>query len=155
MPYDGSAKIPFVAYHPDAIPAGTVIDQALGCVDFLPTFLRLMGVETLGTEEGRDASALFAGNAPAGWKDITFMRGTHNWICALTNRHKLVYPMRGEPWLFDVEKDPDELTNFFGDPGYSKVVKNLTAELTAYCKEYNDPRLEEPNVKAAMEAAAG
>ena len=59
VPYEGSAKIPFVIYSP-ARSAGTVIDQALSCVDFLPTILGLMGVPSAGREEGRDASALLS-----------------------------------------------------------------------------------------------
>ncbi|MFH1717188.1 MAG: sulfatase-like hydrolase/transferase, partial [Planctomycetota bacterium] len=59
VPYEGSAKVPFIMYYPAKIKAGTVVNQVLGCVDFLPTVLGLMGVETPGREDGRNASALF------------------------------------------------------------------------------------------------
>ena len=48
-------------YYPKRVPAGTVIGEALSCVDFLPTIATIMGFETAGEEEGRDASALFLG----------------------------------------------------------------------------------------------
>ncbi|UCE50564.1 MAG: sulfatase-like hydrolase/transferase, partial [Phycisphaerales bacterium] len=143
VPYEGSAKIPFVIYYPKKIKGGTVVNHVLTCVDFLPTVLSLMGVETTGLEQGRDASALFAGNVPSGWKDIGFMRGTHDWLCAVTPEYKIVYSQKDVPWLFDLKKDPDELANFFDDPQYRDVVKNLTTELIAYCKRYDDPRLED------------
>ncbi|MHC4168200.1 MAG: sulfatase family protein [Planctomycetota bacterium] len=155
VPYEASAKIPFVMYYPRKIKAGTVINQVLTCVDFLPTVLSLMGVETAGLEQGRDASALFAGKTPSDWKDIGFMRGTNDWLCAMTQDHKIVYSQRDVPWLFDLKKDPDELTNFFRDPQYRSVVKNLTAELIAYCKRYDDPRLEDRKMGPQMQRAAG
>ena len=139
--YEGSAKIPFVMFYPNKIKAGTVVNQALSCVDFLPTIISLMGLETAGREEGRDASALFTGNVPADWKDVAFLRGTskRGWLAAVTDDYKLVYSPQDRPWLFDLNKDPDELTNFFDDPDYRDVVKRLTGELIRYCKEHNDP----------------
>jgi arylsulfatase A-like enzyme len=154
-PYEGSAKIPFVMYYPKKIKGGSVINQVLTCVDFLPTVLSLMGVKTAGLEQGRDASALFAGVVPSGWKDIGFMRGTHDWLCAVTQNHKIVYSQKDVPWLFDLKEDPDELTNLFRDPQYNDIVKNLTAELIAYCKRYDDPRLEDRKIGPEMKKAAG
>ena len=57
----------------------------------LPTVLSLMGCPTAGEEEGRDASGLFTGATPAGWKDVAFMRSTARgprggWLAAVTRR---------------------------------------------------------------------
>jgi arylsulfatase A-like enzyme len=155
VPYEASAKIPFLIYYPKKIKGGTVVNQVLTCVDFLPTVLSMMGVKTAGLEQGRDASALFAGKVPSGWKDIGFMRGTHDWLCAVTQNHKIVYSQKDVPWLFDLKEDPDELTNFFEDPQYRDVVKNLTAELIAYCRKYDDPRLKDPKMGPEIRKAAG
>ncbi len=155
VPYEGSAKIPFVIYYPKKIKGGTVVNQALSCVDFLPTVLSLMGSETRGCEEGRDASALFTGSPPGDWKDVAFLRGTgkRGWLCAVTDDYKLVYSPQDRPWLFDLKSDPDELTNFFDDPQYREVVKRLTGELAKYCKQYDDPTGEDPKINAEMAAA--
>jgi uncharacterized sulfatase len=155
VPYEGSAKIPFVMYYPKKIKGGTVVNHVLTCVDFLPTVLSLMGVKTAGLEQGRDASGLLAGKTRSGWKDIGFMRGTHDWLCAVTQNHKIVYSQKDVPWLFDLKKDPDELTNFYEDPKYSTVVQNLAADLIAYCRKYNDLRLKDPKMGAEMEKATG
>jgi arylsulfatase A-like enzyme len=146
VPYEGSAKIPFIIYYPEKIKGGTVVNQVLTCVDFLPTVLSLMDVKTAGLEDGRDASGLFAGEILSDWKDIGFLRGTQDWLCAVTSDFKLVHSKQDVPWLFDLKNDPDELTNFYEDPQYSAVVENLTTELIAYCKKYNDPRLEDPKM---------
>jgi len=48
VPYEGSARIPFVIYCKDKIKPGTVVAQALTCVAFKPTVLALMGSRTIG-----------------------------------------------------------------------------------------------------------
>ncbi len=155
VPYEGSAKIPFIMYHPAKIKGGTVVDQVLTCVDFLPTVLSLMSVKTAGLEQGRDASKLFVGRTPPDWKDIGFMRGTSDWLCAMTKDYKIVFSQKDVPWLFDLKKDPDELTNLFEDPQYGDIVKRLASELIAYCRKYDDPRLHDRKMGPEIERAAG
>ena len=159
VPYEGSAKIPMVIYYPKKIKPGTVIDQALSCVDFLPTILALMDVETAGREQGRDASGLFVGQGASDWHDVAFIRGTTRdlnqagWIAVVTDDYKLVYSPQDRPWLFDLKKEPEELTNFFSHPEYRDVVKGLTGQLIDYCKKYDDPAGEDPKMKPEMAAA--
>ncbi len=161
VPYEGSAKIPLVVYYPKRIKAGTLIHETLGCVDFLPTILGLMGVETAGQEEGRDGSALLVtGKPPAGWKDVTFIRSTGRpdgagWLAAVTDRWKLIYSPVDDPWLFDLEKDPDELTNFFRDPACRETVRELSREILAYAKKHRDGYARNAKVKADLQWAVG
>ncbi len=160
VPYEASARIPFVIRYPGRIRPGTVVREALSCVDFLPTILRLMGVETTGAEQGRDASTLFTtGRAPEGWNDVAFIRstsgrkGNSGWLAAVTSRYKLVYSGGDEPWLFDLQADPDEVTNLFGKPACREVVRGLSKQLLAYADRYSDPYVEQPDVKKALAAA--
>jgi len=161
VPYEASAKIPFVIRYPGTIRPGTLVHEALGCVDFAPTILALMGVESPPTVEGRNASALFTtGKAPQGWKDVVFFRSTGGpgskmtWLATATTRYKLIYSSQDEPWLFDLEKDPDEVTNFFGKPECRGVVRDLSKALLAYGATHKDPYVENPNVRKALTAAA-
>lgn len=151
VPYEGSAKVAFVAYYPKKIPAGTVVDEALGTVDFMPTMLSMMGVDCPATVEGRDASALLEGKKPADWKDISFLRGTGDWICAVTDDYKLVLSNQDTPWLFDLKKDPNEVVNCYDDPAYADIVKQLATDLKGYLADSNDPRGE--NEKFQQELA--
>ncbi len=154
VPFEGSAKIPFVIYYPGKIKGGTVIKETLGCVDFLPTILSLMGVRTAGKEQGRDASRLFTdGKAPAGWEDITFIRSTGGqgiWLAAITDRYKLIYSGQDDPWLFDLDKDPDELVNTFCKADYRETVRTLSRQLLAYGKKYKDPYIQDARIKADL-----
>jgi len=157
VPYEGSAKIPFVVYYHGKIRAGTVVDEALDCVDFLPTILSLMGVKSAGKEHGRDASQLLTtGQAPSDWNDIAFLRSTgeeRGWLAAVTDRHKLIYSTADTPWLFNLEKDPDELTNMFHDPAYRETVRELSRQLAAYGKKHNDPRAANAHIPADLQWA--
>jgi len=162
VPYEGSAKVPFIIRAPGAVEPGTVVHEALGCVDFLPTIISLMGFETAGKEEGRDASQLIAtGQAPAGWTDISFMRSTgkpgatNGWLAAITQRYKLVVSTVDDPWLFDLEDDPDELVNFFGHPAYRRIAHELSAALLDYGRTHGDPYVELPGIKTDLAEAAG
>jgi len=154
VPLEASARIPFVIHYPDKIKAGTTVAEALGTVDFLPTILGLMGVETAGREEGRDASALFLSHkTPGEWNDITFVRGTGpqpNWLAAITGRYKLVLSPRDPPWLIDLQKDPDELKNVCADPAYAEIVRTLAEELLAYGKRFNDKRVSEETIAGGL-----
>ncbi|NQV31235.1 MAG: sulfatase-like hydrolase/transferase, partial [Phycisphaeraceae bacterium] len=160
VPYETSAKVPFVLYYKGKVSAGTVINETLGCVDFLPTVLSMMGVKTLGTEQGRDAAALFTkGSAPRDWKDISFMRGTGspgtvNWLAAVTTRYKLVISPKDAPWLFDLQTDPDELNNVAMESRYRDTVRFLAKELLAYGKAYDDPYVTDLKMNADLKWAA-
>ena len=155
MPYEGSARIPFIVSYPAKFAKPVVVDEALTCVDFLPSVLEMMGVDTAGKEEGRDASRLLlTGEAPAGWKDVAFMRSTNNgWICATSDQHKLVLDPHGRPWLFDLKRDPDELINFFTDKNYREIVRDLSKDLLAYGKKFNDPVIDFKPIKADLDWA--
>ncbi|MBT7170940.1 MAG: sulfatase-like hydrolase/transferase, partial [Phycisphaerales bacterium] len=155
-PLEGSAKVAFVLRYPKTVKAGTVIDEALTCVDFLPTALGLMNVKTAGKEEGRDASKLFTtGKAPAGWEDYGFFRSTckdsktcPKWLAVATKKLKFVVGPQCEPWLIDLKKNPNELTNSFADPAYREELRAMGKALRAYCKAYGDCAIKNPAIKA-------
>jgi arylsulfatase A-like enzyme len=163
IPLEASAKVPFVIRYPRAIEAGLRIEEVLNTVDFLPTILGMMDVKTAGREEGRDCSALFtAGKAPAGWEDVTFMRSTGapgskrvGWIAAVTPRYKLILSSEDEPWLLDLDEDPDELQNFITGPEHRGTVKQLAAALIGYGKTRRDPYCDHAKVNGQLKALAG
>ncbi len=158
VPYEASARIPMILRYPAKVPAGTRVHEALSCVDFLPTTLALMEVPTAGKEEGRDASSLFIhGKPPAEWPDVAFFRGTgagdKNWLAAATKRYKVVYAPGDDPWLFDLEQNPDEVINYYEEPVCRNVVRHLAQALLDYGRQHDDPRIDEPSIAAALHQA--
>ncbi|MGB7328421.1 MAG: sulfatase [Rubripirellula sp.] len=160
-PYEGSAKVPMIVAAPGKIPAGTRVDQALGTVDFSPTILTLLGIDSKlhpKVIEGRDASSLLQGNPRADWNDVTFLRsaGTKpSWLAAVSDRYKLVVSVSDDPWLFDLESDPDELVNQFGRSDHTAVAKSLAHALQEYARSYRDTHLESSSIAKSIESIIG
>ncbi|MEM9017383.1 MAG: sulfatase-like hydrolase/transferase [Verrucomicrobiota bacterium] len=157
VPMEASGKIPFVVRWPEGIPAGSQIDHAMNTTDFMPTILAMAGADSSGREEGRDLSGVFAGEALDG-EDVTFMRGTtrgsedtSGWLAAVSPTHKLVLSDKDEPWLLNLEKDPDELKNFVGDPSEAETVRSLATQLKAYGKKAGDAKLSDPHTGKVLE----
>ena len=156
VPFEGSARIPFVIAYPGRIKPGTVIHEALATVDFKPTLLGLLGLSRDPQDEGRDASALFlTGQAPANWKDVTFSRNANgNWLMAVSSRHKFIVYPDAEPCLFDLEKDPFEMNNLFSAPGSRETVRGLARALADYAQRTKEPYAAEPALRADLAWAA-
>lgn len=162
VPLEASAKAPFIIRYPEKIAAARRIDNVLSTVDFQPTILSLMGVEASGNEEGRDASQILTtGKAPKDWSDVTFMRSTgvigatNGWIAAVTPRHKLILSDKDEPWLLDLDEDPDELMNFVHDEKQRATARDLARELKAYGQRHRDPYTSNPKTSASLEKLTG
>lgn len=146
-PLEASAKIPFIVYYPKRIPAGSVISNAFNTVDFSPTMLAFMGMDIPPQMKGRDFSEILVDPSKQdNWEDITFMRnaGTAqngNWLAAVTSRYKLVISKKDDPWLIDMETDPNELINYFSRAEYRKTAKELARQLNGYAQKHADPYL--------------
>lgn len=158
VPYEGSAKIPFIIHYPGVVKRGAVIHEALGSVDFQPTILSLMKVPRSGDEEGRDVSGLFRnGKAPDQWQDVTFLRSTggpdKGWIAAVSDRYKLIFSHQDPPWLYDLKTDPDELRNQAAVPANREVVRRLASQLLDYAKATRDGRVDQPKIRADIKRA--
>jgi arylsulfatase A-like enzyme len=156
VPFEGSARIPFVIAYPGKIKAGTVIHEALATVDFKPTILALLGLPRDEHDEGRDASGLFlTGKAPGDWKNGTFSRNAGGrWLMAVSSRYKfIVYPDQ-DPCLFDLEQDPFEMRNVFSAPTSRETVRELARAFMAYAQRCQEPYAAQPAMHADLAWAA-
>jgi arylsulfatase A-like enzyme len=156
IPYEASARIPMIIAAPDKVASGTVIDAALGTVDFAPTILPLLvGTAPEGTQ-GRDFGGLLGKDAAQTletWKDVAILRnaGTKaSWIAAVSDRYKLVLSTSDRPWLFDLEEDPDELFNQLDEPADGSRVRSIARSLASaiddYQQQVGDKHLQSPQL---------
>lgn len=143
VPYEASAKIPFVIRYPKKIKAGKVINTAYTNVDFVPTILAMMGVESSAKFHGMDTSEDFLNNKKEVNSDrITYFAKSGGWwVAAVNDRYKLVIDKKEKPYLIDLEKDPDELINFYEDPAYAKIAKDMQKVLFQQLEKYDEPGL--------------
>jgi len=139
-PYKTSAGVPFLIRWPGKIPAGKHVETAYSSIDFVPTLLNLLGIDTSEFElPGIDASGDLLNEAMhiSDESQIRFIENTMGkWTAAMSQRYKLVLG-RSEmpPYLFDTTADPNELTNFFYlNKAYKEVSQTMKRALNKEIK---------------------
>jgi len=145
LPYEMSAHVPFLIRYPGILKAGGQMEKAYTMADFSPTILGLMGIDLSEYKfHGADASRDFMDpDQHTGDERIVYLtNAAGRWVAAVNYRYKLVLSPMDKPWLFDLEKDPDEVINFYNHPDYQKVVKKFTGELLYQMKAYGEPLTE-------------
>jgi len=158
--YEESLRVPFVVRYPRQIKAGSVNDDIVTNVDFAETFLDYAGAPIPKDMQGRSVRPLLRGRTPRNWPKSMYyrywMHGAHFNVAAhfgvRTKRYKLIY-YYGKPlnargakkretppeWeLFDLKKDPLEMSNVYDDLAYKGVIKKLKAELVKLRREFED-----------------
>lgn len=113
--WEGGVRVPFIAWWPRKIPAGTATDALAGMFDLLPTFVRLAGgrLPTDRKLDGRDIWPLLSGQTAA--------RSPHEVF--FFYRGLKLEAVRHGPWKLHLEKL--ELYNLAADIGESN---NLASE---------------------------
>ncbi len=151
-PYETSAGVAFIMKYPGHIRAGKVINKAYTSADFAPTLLGILGLkDALPVKHGRDDAKIFLNKqAVVDSDEITYMRAhgvDPGWVAAVSERYKLVLSKQDVPWLFDLEEDPDELTNLYGHPDYPEISEVMTRRLVELMKMAKDPLLNEADIR--------
>ncbi|MFI3332601.1 MAG: sulfatase-like hydrolase/transferase [Rikenellaceae bacterium] len=144
-PYQAAAKIPFIIRYPDKIKAGKIIEKSYTTCDFMPTLLGLVGAEQAEGVHGIDDSATLLDDQDVVTSErVVYLTDSpfNVWTAAIDSRYKLVLSCRDTPWLFDLERDPDELVNFYSDPQYKAIGERLQAELLRQMELYKEPALD-------------
>ncbi len=149
LPYEMSARVPFILKYPGKVKPGKHIQKAYTMADFAPSILGLMGVDQIAYSfHGVNVSADFLSDTMALKDDrIVYLTNAFSrWVAAVNNRYKLVLSPSDKPWLFDLQKDPDELINLYNKPGYEAISKELTTELYRQMEAYDEPLLKEGTI---------
>jgi len=138
-PYQTSAGVPFIIRYPDRVRKSKVIKTAYSSPDFAPTILSLMDVNySEYMLQGIDGSdELLSDNKANKRSTVRFITDSKDskWAAAVDRQYKLVLSW-GEPWLFDLKKDPDEMINYSSDSSYSTIMKKLQNELINAMEQY-------------------
>jgi arylsulfatase A-like enzyme len=148
--YEESVRTPLLVRWPGVTKAGTINKDLVSNLDYAETFLDAAGVSIPPDMQGRSLVSILRGQKPADWR-TAFYYHYYEWPTphrvrphygVVTDRYKLVrfYATGEDYWeLFDREKDPLELKNFYADPAYAKTKAELEKEITRLRKELKVP----------------
>jgi len=123
------ARVPLIIRHPDESPGGKRISALTSHLDFMPTFLHLLGVEGYTNTDGRNMWELVTGASSEIHKHV--ITGFKNFGSVHTLKwHYFQNVWENDPGLgpalHDLEKDPGEKTNVVGQhPRTVAEMKNL------------------------------
>ena len=140
--YEESLRIPLLVRYPKMIKPGTLIDAMALNIDLAPTILELAGLGALPDMTGKSWVPVLQ-DPMAGieresflyenYRDPEFPKVTFDLFALRTATMKLItYPGHAE-WseLFDLSRDPLELTNIIDRPGFASDRETLVRQLEA------------------------
>lgn len=143
-PYRGAAAVPFIVRYPGFVPQGKLVKTAHSSIDFAPSILSLMGVTDDSLQfDGKDfTKEMLNAKNMTNWGEIVFSFDTGKspvWAAAIKRHYKLVVSAVDTPWLFDLQRDPYEIINYFDDSDYTVIKNTLLDALFVEMNEHDIP----------------
>ena len=147
--YEESMHTPLIMRLPAGFDKRGDIPQMVQNIDYAPTFLELAGAEIPADIQGESLFPLLKGENPADWRTSMYyhfyeypaehMVKRHYGV--RTDRYKLIHFYNDiDSWeLFDLQNDPHEMNNVYGQKEYEPVVKDMKQELLRLQEKYDDP----------------
>ena len=125
------ARVPLIIRHPDKSFAGKRIDALTSHLDFLPTFLSLLGVDGYANVDGRSMWSLVSGDTDAVHDHVIV--GYNNFGAVRNRKWHYFQNVWGDnpghgPALYDLEEDYAELNNVVDK--YPNVVSEMKRIMT-------------------------
>ncbi|MCX8108474.1 MAG: sulfatase [Verrucomicrobiae bacterium] len=154
--FEESLRTPLLVRWPGVTKPASSNRDIVSNLDFAPTFLEAAGVPIPSDIHGRSLVPLLKGQTPPDWRKSFYYHyyeypGPHDvrrHYGVVTSRYKLVhfYEPDVNYWeLFDLEKDPHELTSVYGRPEYAEVQHQLENELARLRRVLSVP-LKDPDL---------
>ena len=144
--FEESFRMPFMARWPGVIEPKSEPTELIQNIDYAPTFLEIAGLETPAEIQGNSLVPLFKGDAKDWRKSLYYAYyelGEHavpQHFGVRTQSHKLIYFPKSDEWnMFDLQKDPGEMTSVHADDEYQQMRKELAAEFTRLRELYDAP----------------
>jgi arylsulfatase A-like enzyme len=127
--------IPLIIKHPDEKFAGKRVDGLVSAVDFMPTFLSLLGIDDYKNVDGQNMWKLAADKASSVHDNVYTVFNTFGAIHNLDWHY--FQNVRGKnagkgPCLYNLKTDPDQSRNVIKE--FPKVAKELRGKLQQHLK---------------------
>ncbi|MFA6891274.1 MAG: sulfatase-like hydrolase/transferase [Sphaerochaetaceae bacterium] len=136
--YDGAARVPMVFCDKGRIAEGRRIQEPVSLLDLAPTFIHLSGASDLPHYDGKDLTQiLYEGKEGDPERAVVSMcsdiKGDNPSAMVRKGRFKYIeHAGFDAPLLFDMKRDPKELTNLADDCRFTKIVTEMASMLHQY-----------------------
>lgn len=175
-PYDATIRSPLIISMPETIPAGSVCKSPVGGVDLVPTFFHFAGIELPWKMHGHDLSPLLK-DPRADWPHPVLLSLTARsfgsdtaevptdpeerdiagipwWVFLMDGRYKYIRTLVADEIeeLYDLQNDPEELTNLALKSDHSDKLRQMRAATVAELGRTGAPMVENlPAVRPVRE----
>jgi arylsulfatase A-like enzyme len=145
--YEESLRTPLMIRYPERLRPGLVCEELVQNLDIAPTMLEMAGTDIPDDMQGQSLCPLFESPVKGDWRDAVYYQfyesgwGVPQHYGIRTKSHKLIHFL-SEPdnWEFyNLERDPYEMLNLYGDPGQEDLIKDLTSKISALQNYYQVP----------------
>jgi arylsulfatase A-like enzyme len=146
--YKESLRTPLLVSWPGKIKAGTRTDRLVSNLDFAETFLDIAQTEIPEDMQGKSIVPILKGETPENWREAHYYHyyehpsehDVRRHYGITTDRYKLIHFYYDlDQWEFyDLEKDPNEMQNRYGDTAYAEVQRELHNRLEVLRTTYQD-----------------
>jgi len=129
---DSCVHVPLIVRYPAAIAPGRRADELIEAVDIAPTLMDLCGVQTPPIFQGRSFATLLEGES-YDERESVFIEHRDpfksSWKTVRTHAFKYCRSDTGAELLFDLTRDPGELTNLAEDAAHAATLADMRDEL--------------------------
>jgi arylsulfatase A-like enzyme len=149
MPYEGSARVPFIIRWPEALrlkaKRGQILDHLVELRDIMPTFLDAAGLPIPANIDGQSMLDILRGNAKAWRTELDLEHGQtyfreNGWVALTDAQYKYIYfTATGDQLLFDLKQDPYETKDLAADPKKKTLLLSWRKKMIAFLSERGEP----------------
>ncbi|MCX6605215.1 MAG: sulfatase-like hydrolase/transferase [Acidobacteria bacterium] len=132
LPYEESARVPFIVSWPGRVPRGKVDRKHLigSTIDLFPTLCDFAGIPAPAGLPGRSVRTVAEKGSASGWrKDLVVECGDSRTLRSARYKYSIWEGPGTREMLIDMEKDPGEMQNLANDPRMAAVVAEHRARL--------------------------
>ncbi|NOR76764.1 MAG: DUF4976 domain-containing protein [Draconibacterium sp.] len=150
--YEQSFRTPLMMRLPKGYNRLGEIHELVQNIDYAPTFLDFAGVEIPSEIQGKSMIPLLINAENTKWRDAVYYHyyeypnehAVKRHYGVRTDRYKLIHFYNDiDVWeLYDLENDPNEMNNVFGQKEYVDIQKKLEVRLAELLVEYDDKSME-------------
>ena len=142
--FRGAYNVPAVVRWPTGIKTpGRIVDSFVSLADFAPTFLGAAGLETDREFSGASLMPFLRDEMPSQWRDDihTQCNGVELYYTqrsVTTRDYKYVFNGFDMDELYDLKKDPHEMTNIVADASYADIKRQMVRRLWKFAHSEGD-----------------